>query len=86
MIRARATNEEFIDLLAAVGRNCSCPVGPLTGKVILCAVHRLLADEQALSRLLFYRRYAGALLHGEWTIASGWARTRSERTIDIGVF
>jgi hypothetical protein len=85
MIRARATNEEFIDFLAAVGRYCSCPVGPLSGRVTLCSAHRLLSDEQALCRLVFYRRYAGALLRGEWTCASGWAKERSKRATDVGV-
>jgi hypothetical protein len=85
MIRARATNEEFIDFLAAVGRNCSCPVGPLTGRATLCSAHRLLNDEQTLCRLVFYRRYASALLRGEWTCASGWARDRSGRPTDIAV-
>ena len=82
-MRARATNEEFIDLLAAVGRNCSCPVGPLTGRVILCPAHHLIEEEQALCRLVFYRRYASALLRGEWAYTSGW--TRSGGVTDIGV-
>jgi hypothetical protein len=85
MIRAKATNEEFIDFLAAVGRNCACPVGPLSGRATLCAAHRLITDEEALCRLVFYRRYAGALLRGEWTDASGWTRERSGRATDIGV-
>ena len=85
MIRTRATNEEFIDLLAAIGRNCACPVGPLAGQVTLCPAHRLLSDEQGVSRLLFYRRYAAALLRGEWTHASGWTRKRGEQAADVSV-
>jgi hypothetical protein len=76
MSEAGATPEELRDLLAAVGRHCGCPVGPLGWQLQPCPAHHLLADELTICRLLFYRRYAAALLHGEWTDTSGWAGVR----------
>jgi hypothetical protein len=76
MTEAGATPEELRDLLAAVGRHCGCPVGPLGWQLQPCPAHNLLAEEVTICRLLFYRRYAVALLHGEWTDASGWAGVR----------
>jgi hypothetical protein len=73
----KATHEELEDLLVAARRHCTCPPGPLTRRLDPCPPHRLVADEGALRRLLFYRRYASTLLLGEWTRASGWSTRRA---------
>ena len=69
-----ATGDERDALLSAVDRNCTCEFGPFNIRLSTCEPHALLSDEQAVSRLLFYRRYVGALCRGEWMHDPGWLR------------
>jgi hypothetical protein len=69
-----ATNDERDALLSALDHNCACEIGPFNVRLSTCEAHALLLDEQALLRLLFYRRYVGALCRGEWMQEPGWLR------------
>jgi hypothetical protein len=60
------TEQEWRDLLIAVTRGCLCPPGSLGRRIRRCSVHQLLDEPYAVSRLVFYRRYALALVRAEW--------------------
>ena len=72
VVRVRAfpgSDQERSDMVAAVRRHCACsPLEADPGSVAVvpeaCAPHDLLAQEAALRRLVFYRR---------------WHRARAER-------
>ena len=58
-IASVGTDEERNALRRATERTCAC-------KIPTCPVYELLGDERTLRRLIFYRRYATALVRGEW--------------------
>jgi hypothetical protein len=72
MIAIDATQAERDALLSALDHNCACEIGPFNIRLSVCEAHALLPDEQAVSRLIFYRRYAGALWRGEWMQEPDW--------------
>ncbi len=52
-------DQERLDLLAAVRRNCACANGPGSISVIKdgCGAHALLSDSSLLKQLVFQRRW-----------------------------
>jgi hypothetical protein len=62
-------DRERAALLAALRRACRC-AARVSGE--LCAAHRLLDDEAALKRLIFFRRWHLALRRGEWLNEPNW--------------
>ena len=73
-VTSQITDKERDSLLSAVDHHCTCELGPFNIRVSTCEAHGLLLDEQAVSRLVFYRRYVGALYRGEWMQDPGWLR------------
>lgn len=65
-------DRERAALLAALRRACRCAARVSGGFVELCAAHRLLDDEAALKRLIFFRRWHLALRRGEWLNEPNW--------------
>ena len=63
------TNQESLELLRAVARNCACRV--INGKTVSgCAAHRMLAEDQrAIDGLLFGRTIVAHLLTEEFFIS-----------------
>jgi hypothetical protein len=67
------SDRERAALLEAVRRGCRCAPQTPGKPVPLCGVHTLLADEAALKRLVFYRRWQHALRRGEWLGQPEWS-------------
>jgi hypothetical protein len=62
------TQQESFDLVNAIARNCTCEFGLMGVRLVTCAPHRMLTDDQrALNGLLFARRMAQRLLGEEFT-------------------
>ncbi len=60
------TDIELHDLSAAIRNNCRCPTGPALGtQPTLCPACLLAKDPGTIRRLVFYRRYVGALRRAE---------------------
>jgi hypothetical protein len=61
------TQTESFDLMAAVGRNCTCEIASVTGmRLSTCPPHQMLdEDQRALDGLLFMRRMAERLQREE---------------------
>jgi hypothetical protein len=61
------TQQESLELIAAIGRNCSCEFGALGIRLRVCPPHEMLSsDQRALNGLLFSRRMARRLLAEEF--------------------
>jgi hypothetical protein len=61
------TKDEHKRLANAVARHCSCEVGMMGVRVNVCALHRILAEDQRiLDGLLFASREAPRLRDQEW--------------------
>jgi hypothetical protein len=61
------TQQESVELIAAIGRNCACEFGLMGVRLRVCAPHEMLsADQRALNGLLFSRRMARQLLAEEF--------------------
>lgn len=70
------SQQESLDLVNAVARNCSCEFGAMGVRITVCAPHRMLVEEQrSLDGLLFARRMADRLRREEWTRVKGAQRT-----------
>jgi hypothetical protein len=66
------TQQESFDLVNAIARNCTCEFGLMGVRLVTCAPHRMLTDDQrALNGLLFARRMAERLLGEELTAIEG---------------
>jgi hypothetical protein len=64
------TQQESIDLVAAVNRNCTCQIGSDGQRTETCAPHRMMLDDQrALNGLLFFRQIAQRLQKEEFSRA-----------------
>jgi hypothetical protein len=60
------TDQEALDLLEAVGHNCTCSA-PDDKPLSVCATHRMLTHEpRAINGLVFARRMVERLLLEEW--------------------
>jgi hypothetical protein len=56
------TQQESFDLVNAIARNCTCEFGLMGIRLVTCAPHRMLTEDQrALNGLLFARRMANRL-------------------------
>lgn len=61
------SQQESLDLVNAVARNCSCEFGMMGVRLSICAPHRMLVEDQrALNGLLFVRRISERLRSEEW--------------------
>jgi len=64
------TQEEGLELLAAVVRHCTCVFDVKDARVSLCEAHTLLIQHQrVLNGLLFARRIAERLVREEWLLS-----------------
>lgn len=62
------SQQESLDLVNAVARNCSCEFGMMGVRLTICAPHKMLVEDQrALNGLLFARRIAERLRSEEST-------------------
>jgi hypothetical protein len=61
------TEDDALDLMNALARNCTCELGPEGERVVTCAAHQVIADQRALDRLLFARFIADRLRSQEWS-------------------
>jgi hypothetical protein len=78
------TQQESLELLQAVARNCACRV--LSGKTVsACAAHRMLAhDQRAIDGLLFGRRIVAHLLEEEFGIGLREPATVEPSSAEVG--
>jgi hypothetical protein len=61
------TQDESLELIAAIGRNCACEFGLMGVRLRVCPPHEMLTrDQRALNGLLFSRRMARRLLAEEF--------------------
>jgi hypothetical protein len=61
------TQAESIDLVNAIGRNCTCEFGAMNIRVSTCPPHAALtADQRWLDHLIFVKRIAERLRLEEW--------------------
>ena len=61
------TQQESFDLINAIARNCTCEFGLMGVRLLTCAPHRMLTEDQrALNGLLFARRMAKRLHREEF--------------------
>ncbi|HEY1292750.1 MAG TPA: hypothetical protein VGJ60_06610 [Chloroflexota bacterium] len=61
------TQQESFDLVNAIARNCTCEFGLMGVRLVTCAPHRMLTDDQrALNGLLFARRMVKRLQREEF--------------------
>ena len=62
------TQDESLDLVNAVSRNCGCEFGLMGVRLTTCKPHLMLVEDQrALNGLLFARRIADRLRREEWS-------------------
>lgn len=62
------SQQESFDLVNAIARNCTCEFGASGARLVTCAAHRMLVEDQrALNGLLFVRRMAERLNREEWS-------------------
>ena len=65
------TQQESLDLINAVTRNCACEFGLMGVRLTTCPPHRMLAEDQrALDGLLFVRRMRERLQDEEFSTAT----------------
>jgi len=61
------TQQESLELIAAIGRNCACEFSVMGIRLSVCPPHEMLnSDQRALNGLLFSRRMARRLLAEEF--------------------
>jgi len=61
------TQQDSLELVNVIARNCSCEFGPHEVRVATCAAHRMLVEDQrALNGLLFMRQMSARLLEEEF--------------------
>lgn len=61
------SQQESLDLVNAVARNCTCEFGQMGVRLSVCAPLRMLVEDQrALNGLLFARRMVDRLRREEW--------------------
>jgi hypothetical protein len=64
------TQTEALELLQALGRNCSCVITAEGVRLTTCAPHQMLSsDQRAIDGLLFARRIATTLRSEEFSVA-----------------
>ena len=62
------TQQESFDLVNAIARNCTCEFGLMGVRLVTCAPHRMLTEDQrALNGLLFARRMHDRLRREEFS-------------------
>jgi hypothetical protein len=61
------TDGEWQSLRSAAAHHCTCALTEIVLHPQLCPVHALFEDQQALDRLVFYRRLRDHLIAEEWT-------------------
>lgn len=61
------TEQESAELLAALGRNCSCTTDPAGKRIGTCPAHQLLLAPGQPEHLLFGRRLRDRLVIEEFT-------------------
>jgi hypothetical protein len=65
------STDEYSELLGAIGRHCTCSLGPTGQPSAICAAHHMLgADQRALDGLLFARRMRSRLKCEEWAAST----------------
>lgn len=70
------TQQESLDLVNAVARNCSCEFGMMGVRIAVCAPHRMLVEDQrALNGLLFVRRMNDRFRDAEFVAQTETAAT-----------
>ena len=66
------STDEYSELLSAIGRHCTCSLGPTGERSATCAPHHMLrAEQRALDGLLFARRMRSRLQREEWARIDG---------------
>jgi hypothetical protein len=74
------TQQESFDLVNAIARNCTCEFGLMGVRLVTCAPHRMLTEDQrALNGLLFARRMAERLRNEEFSL--GWKTAKRGRRL-----
>ena len=62
------TQQESMELAAAINRNCTCQQGLDGERTVTCPPHRMMTDDQrALNGLLFFRQIAERLRSEEFS-------------------
>lgn len=64
------TPDEATQLIAAVGRNCTCELTNEGVRASTCAAHRMVLDQATLDRLLFARYMAQHRILQETSVSS----------------
>jgi hypothetical protein len=71
------TQTEALELLQALGHNCSCVVTAQGVRLTTCAPHEMLtSDQRAIDGLLFARRIAPRLRNEEFSVADAVSTAR----------
>jgi hypothetical protein len=71
-VRWSGTAQEAADLTSAIARNCACTDAPTGGRMVTCAPHTMmLQDQRALNGLLFFRRIVERLRREEHALGLG---------------
>jgi hypothetical protein len=80
------TQQESFDLVNAIARNCTCEFGLMGVRLVTCAPHRMLTEDQrALNGLLFARRMAERLSREEFSRTNSTAASRARNLTPIAV-
>jgi hypothetical protein len=59
--------QDALDLMNALARNCACETDAHGVRLSICAAHQMTEDQRVLDRLLFARYISARLRSQEWS-------------------